>query len=92
MEPSHPGVRRWGEGGEVVVGGHKSSGKPQSFHSGAGQEGSTGGSEGFKLRKTRALLCKGEAAGGIWGVKGGGGVWWGGGSQKVPGHRSRIPG
>lgn len=62
-------------------------GKPQSFHSGAGQEGSTGGSEGFKLRKTRALRCRGEAAGEIWGVKGGEG-----GSQKVPGHRSRIPG
>lgn len=83
MEPFLPGVRRWGEGG---CRGHKSSGKPQRFHSGVGQEGSTGGSEGFKLRKTRTLLCGGEAAGGLWGVK------EGGGAQKVPGHRSRIPG
>lgn len=74
----------WGWGGGCR--GHKSSGKPQSFHSGAGQEGSMGGWEGFKLRKTRTLLGGGEAAGGTWGVKGGGG------SQKVSGQRSRIPG
>lgn len=69
-----PGGEEVGWGWGVGCRGHKSSGKPQSFHSGAGQEGSMGGWEGFKLRKTRTLLGGGEAAGGTRGVKGGGGV------------------
>lgn len=69
MEPSEPGG-----GGRVVVGEHKSSGSPQSFHSRVGQEGSTGGPRGFKLRKTRALLCRREMLrGGEGGVTGGAG-------------------
>lgn len=75
----------------MVEGEHKSSGKPQSFHSRLGQEGSTGGPEGFKLRKTRALLCRREMVGGGMGIREEVGRRVGE-SQEVLGHRSRIPG